>query len=185
MNIRSTFLACITFLVAVGIYITYQGQQDRYAVFAQDKAIFVFDRKNATINYCTNESCQLITPHVTDATNLVMGSMPAQTAMVAQSSPQQVATTIMAPLMPPQQTPVPSSLQGAAISQQQQQMMMAVPAGMQAQQVAMPQPSTVTATPPVAAAPANTKASSKNTTEEPATENPDENAADGSDSEEG
>jgi hypothetical protein len=83
MNIRSTVLACITFLVGIAIVITYVGQQDRYAIFSQDKAIFVFDRKNATLNYCTADNCQLITPHASGPEMAAaMSGIPSQMAII-------------------------------------------------------------------------------------------------------
>lgn len=63
MNFKATILACMTFLAGIAIIIMYASQQDRYAIFSQDKAIFVFDRKNATLNFCNEHACQLITPY--------------------------------------------------------------------------------------------------------------------------
>ncbi len=120
MNIRSTILACVTFLIGIAIVISYVGQQDRYAIFSQDKAIFVFDRKNATLNYCTADNCQLITPHAgTPDMAAAMAGIPSQMAIIngqpvmVQASPMMAATQTMGPQSSLQNMPmmVPTGMQ--------------------------------------------------------------------------
>ena len=95
---KSTFFMCVTILLSVASFIVYSKDQNRYAIFPQDKSIFVFDKKNATINYCTAQSCQLITPHVMAEENKnVVPGLPSQAALIQQapsfSSLQQIAAT--------------------------------------------------------------------------------------------
>lgn len=129
MNIKSTILACVTFLVGIAIVITYVGQQDRYAIFSQDKAIFVFDRKNATLNYCTADNCQLITPNAgTPEMAAAMSGLPSQMAVI-NGQPVMVQAS---PMMPQQQAivnPQISSLQNVPVM---------MPAGMQPMMMAAP-----------------------------------------------
>ena len=95
---KSTFFMCVTILISVASVIFYSKDQNRYAIFQQDKSIFVFDKKNATINFCTAQNCQLITPHIMaeESKNVVPG-LPSQTALIQQaptaSSLQQIAAT--------------------------------------------------------------------------------------------
>jgi|GEM_PF-3014930 len=134
MNFKATILACVTFLTGIAIIITYASQQDRYAIFSQDKAIFVFDRKNATLNYCTANSCQLITPYVgTGEGSAMLAGLPPQMAIIAggpvvQPAPQQQATVQTAPIVQP--VPSPVSSQGSL-------QISPVPAGMKPQQVVL------------------------------------------------
>lgn len=99
MNIRSTIMACVTFLVGIAIVISYVGRQDRYAIFSQEKAIFVFDRQNATLNYCTADNCQLITPHATTPEMAAaMSGIPSQMAIInGQAVMVQAAPMVAAP----------------------------------------------------------------------------------------
>ncbi|MBY0281382.1 MAG: hypothetical protein K2W94_04410 [Alphaproteobacteria bacterium] len=133
MNFKATILACATFLVGIAIIIMYASQQDRYAIFSQDKAIFVFDRKNATLNFCNEHSCQLITPYVGEN-----GALPPQMAQVIQQP--------FMPQMAPQ-----GSLQAPAVpmGQAQQAVIVAVP-----QASSKPSAAAAPAAPAPAAAPA-------------------------------
>ena len=95
---KSTFFMCVTILISVASFIVYSKDQNRYAIFPQDKSIFVFDKRNATINFCTAQNCQLITPHIMAEENKnVVPGLPSQAALIQQlpnlSSLQQIATT--------------------------------------------------------------------------------------------
>ncbi|MBY0462528.1 MAG: hypothetical protein K2Q34_05045 [Alphaproteobacteria bacterium] len=116
MNFKATILACITFLVGIAIIVMYASQQDRYAIFSQDKAIFVFDRKNATLNFCNEHACQLITPYVGEN-----GALPPQMAQVIQPfmpqmAPQSSLQTPAVPTAQPQQVVLMSAPQASAKS---------------------------------------------------------------------
>jgi len=162
MNFKATILACMTFLAGIAIIITYASQQDRYAIFSQDKAIFVFDRKNATLNFCNDHACQLITPYAGEngampAQMAIMNGQPVTQAMMQQSGIMQMSQ-VAQPFMP-QMTPQ-SSLQGTAspMMQPQQVVLMAnsqaskapVPSG-PAPVAPAPVPSAVAAPAPVPA----------------------------------
>ena len=116
MNFKATILACITFLVGIAIIVMYASQQDRYAIFSQDKAIFVFDRKNATLNFCNEHACQLITPYVGEN-----GALPPQMAQVIQPfmpqmAPQSSLQTPAVPTVQPQQVVLMFAPQASAKS---------------------------------------------------------------------
>ncbi len=126
MNIKSTIMACVTFLVGIAIVISYVGRQDRYAIFSQEKAIFVFDRQNATLNYCTANDCQLITPHATTPEMAAaMSGIPSQMAII-NGQAVMVQAAPMAAAVP--------QVMGAQTSLQNVPMMM--PQGMQPMMVA-------------------------------------------------
>lgn len=158
MNFKATVLACVTFLAGIAFVIMYASQQDRYAIFAQDKAIFVFDRKNATLNYCNDHACQLITPYAGEN-----GAMPAQMAIMnGQAGVMQMAQ-IAQPFMP--QMAPQSSLQAPAapIQQPQQVVLVASPQVMKAPTTSAPAPvsaapATAGAVTPAAEAPAEAPA---------------------------
>lgn len=120
MNFKATVLACMTFLAGIAFVIMYASQQDRYAIFAQDKAIFVFDRKNATLNYCNDHACQLITPYVGEN-----GVMPAQMAVLnGQQAGMMQMAQFAQPFMP--QMAPQSSLQSPSMPMQQPQQVVLV-----------------------------------------------------------
>ena len=175
MNLKTTILACLTFLAGIVIIITYASQQDRYAIFSQDKAIFVFDRKNATLNYCTANSCQLITPYVgAGESSGMLAGLPPQMAIIAggpvmQPAPQQQGAVQTAPIVQPVSSPVSpqSSLQTSP-----------VPAGMQPQQVVL----TPTPAPAATAAAAKDAAAPAKDAEKPADDDNKDSSSDDSDS---
>lgn len=145
MNFKATILACVTFLAGIAFVIMYASQQDRYAIFAQDKAIFVFDRKNATLNYCNDRACQLITPYVGEN-----GTMPAQMALFnGQQAGMMQMAQIAQPFMP--QMAPQSSLQTPSVPMQPQQQVVLVA---NPQIMKAPAPATPAAAPAAAPAPA-------------------------------
>lgn len=82
-SLKGTILICITFLMTVGGVLTYVSQQDRYSIYPHDKGLFVFDRKTATLNFCDNETCQMVkamVPIQEPETTLI--TMPPQSAIV-------------------------------------------------------------------------------------------------------
>jgi hypothetical protein len=85
-SLKGIILACITLLITVGVVITYLSQQDRYALYAQEKGIFVFDRKTATLNFCDSQICQMIRPVLpaqeAEAFMAGMAGVPAQNSVV-------------------------------------------------------------------------------------------------------
>jgi len=132
MNFKATILACMTFLAGIAIIIMYASQQDRYAIFSQDKAIFVFDRKNATLNFCNEHACQLITPYAGENGAFpaaMINGQPITQAMMQQSGIMQMAqvaqpfmsqmtpqTSLQAPVSPmmqPQQVVLVTSSQAS------------------------------------------------------------------------
>lgn len=90
-SLKGTILGCITFLVTVGVVITYFSQQDRYALYTHEKGIFVFDRKTATLNFCDSQICQMIRPVLPlqepDVVMNGMSGMPSQNSIVNGSIP--------------------------------------------------------------------------------------------------
>lgn len=136
MNFKATMLACATFLAGIAIIITYASQQDRYAIFSQDKAIFVFDRKNATLNFCNDHACQLITPYVAEngvmpSQMALMNGQPVTQAMMQQAGIIQMSQTAQpfVPQMSPQSSlQAPAAVQGMVGGMQPQQIvLMAAP----------------------------------------------------------
>jgi hypothetical protein len=62
MNIKVALMTCVTFLISVGVVVTYVSQKERYILSPQGNAMYIFDSKTATLNYCTDKSCQMVTP---------------------------------------------------------------------------------------------------------------------------
>lgn len=62
MYIRNAIIYCSTLLVAVMIFIHYNGEQNRYQLLSYEKnnGVFVFDNKNALLNYCNGSNCQMV-----------------------------------------------------------------------------------------------------------------------------
>jgi hypothetical protein len=88
MSLRSTILACVTTLCGIAVVIAFLSNRERYSVVGGQSAIYVFDKKTATINYCNDKTCQLITPQGTTIEAMrVMAGMPAQNAIVQQAQP--------------------------------------------------------------------------------------------------
>lgn len=61
--IRVTIMVCVTSLVVLVGVLVYLNHQDRYLLLPQDKSMFVFDKKNALVNYCNTDKCQLVMPN--------------------------------------------------------------------------------------------------------------------------
>lgn len=62
-SIKATLILSLTTLILLASYIAYNSHQDRFALLPiqADKSIYVFDRKNNTLNYCTSDNqCKLI-----------------------------------------------------------------------------------------------------------------------------
>ena len=145
MNFKATILACMTFLAGIAIIIMYASQQDRYAIFSQDKAIFVFDRKNATLNFCNEHACQLITPYAGENGAMINGQLITP-AMMQQSGMMQMGQ-VAQPFMP-QMTPQTSLQAPVSPMMQPQQVVLMTP---QQQASKAPAPAGVA---PAASAPA-------------------------------
>lgn len=62
MNIKVALVSCVTFLIGLGVVVTYMSQKDRYTLYPQANAMYIFDSKTATLNYCTDKNCQMVTP---------------------------------------------------------------------------------------------------------------------------
>lgn len=92
MSIRSTILACLTSLACIAMIIAYVSNRERYTLVNNQNALFVFDKKTATLNYCNEKNCQLITPQGTTIEAMrTMAGMPAQNSIItAQQQPQMV-----------------------------------------------------------------------------------------------
>lgn len=74
--IRITAVVCVTALVVLVGVLVYLNHQDRYLVLPQDKAMFVFDRTNGLVNYCTTDQCQLVMPNgYADQSNMAINAM--------------------------------------------------------------------------------------------------------------
>jgi hypothetical protein len=61
--VKVTLIVCLTVLISVAVFMVYGEQHERYMVFSipQEKALYVLDKNNNTLNYCTPESqCVLI-----------------------------------------------------------------------------------------------------------------------------
>lgn len=61
--VRSSLLICITILVcyaATGFYFHFK---DRFDVVATRAGVFVLDRQNVTLNFCSNQGCNLVLSH--------------------------------------------------------------------------------------------------------------------------
>jgi hypothetical protein len=62
-SVKATLILSLTTLILLASYIAYNSHQDRFALLPiqADKSIYVFDRKNNTLNYCTSDNqCKLI-----------------------------------------------------------------------------------------------------------------------------
>lgn len=62
-SLKATLIYSLTTLILLASYIAYNSHQDRFTLLPiqADKSIYVFDRKNNTLNYCTSDSqCKLI-----------------------------------------------------------------------------------------------------------------------------
>lgn len=62
-SLKATLIFSLTTLILLASYIAYNSHQDRFTLLPiqADKSIYVFDRKNNTLNYCTSDSqCKLI-----------------------------------------------------------------------------------------------------------------------------
>ena len=153
-SLKGTILGCITFLITVGVVITYFSQQDRYALYSQEKGIFVFDRKTATLNYCDAQTCQMIRPNIPmQESEVVMAGisgLPGQTAIVNGSIP------VSAPAMVPQQQGIMRSSMATTppMMMQQQPMTTMIQPVMPAQTVAAQPVAAAAPAAPAAAAPA-------------------------------
>lgn len=60
--IRVTAMLCVTTLVIITGALMYANKQDRYVILPQNNAMFIFDRQNASVNYCTSDQCRLVMP---------------------------------------------------------------------------------------------------------------------------
>lgn len=61
-SLKGIILGCITFLITVGVFVSYFAAYGRYNLIPQGKGLFIFDRKTATLNYCDSQTCQMIQP---------------------------------------------------------------------------------------------------------------------------
>ncbi|MDP5370055.1 MAG: hypothetical protein NWR39_00555 [Pseudomonadota bacterium] len=62
-SVKATLILSLTTLILLASYIAYNSHQDRFALLPiqADKSIYVFDRKNNTLNHCTSDNqCKLI-----------------------------------------------------------------------------------------------------------------------------
>ena len=136
-SLKGTILGCITFLITVGIIITYFSQQDRYSLYSQEKGIFVFDRKTATLNYCDAQTCQMIRPNIpTQESEVVMAGisgLPGQSAVINGS------ISVSSPVMVPQQ----QGMMRSSMSTNQPMMMQQQPMTAMMQPAMLVQPVTV------------------------------------------
>ncbi|MCX7338600.1 MAG: hypothetical protein NTX76_04910 [Alphaproteobacteria bacterium] len=122
MGVKSTLIISVTVLLSISAVITYKSNnQDRYALFSQDKALFVFDQKNASLNYCTADNCQFIPtrPGTIDSASMLAG-LPSQMGIINGQPVMQYGQQSTAATTP-------------------QYVMMPQPAGTQQQMVMMPQ----------------------------------------------
>ena len=61
-GVKATLIICLTALVTVAVFVVYGGQLERFVVvpIPQEKAVYVFDKKNNTLNYCTpDHQCKM------------------------------------------------------------------------------------------------------------------------------
>lgn len=63
--VRATLLICATILLSIATVVFYNYYQDRYVLVTQEDGLYVFDRRQATVNYCDSDSCKAITPQFT------------------------------------------------------------------------------------------------------------------------
>ncbi|MDR1476345.1 MAG: hypothetical protein LBI20_03460 [Holosporales bacterium] len=60
-GIKNTLIVCLTILVACVLFISYNEYTNRYALVAtKDNSLYIFDKKSAMLNKCSDNGCTLI-----------------------------------------------------------------------------------------------------------------------------
>jgi len=57
---RSILLLCITLLAGLATYLFFETKQDRLIFHAHGKGLYIYDRKNSRLHFCTPEGCRTI-----------------------------------------------------------------------------------------------------------------------------
>lgn len=63
MTTRGSFILAMTALVIFGIYSYKSDQANRFSIVPTQNGVYVLDRKNQSVNVCTNDSCRLLLQH--------------------------------------------------------------------------------------------------------------------------
>ncbi|MEI8295883.1 MAG: hypothetical protein WCG04_05105 [Alphaproteobacteria bacterium] len=58
--VRAALTLSLAIVISVGMVVLFLYNKERFNIVAQNNGIFVFDSKNATLSFCTNKKCTLI-----------------------------------------------------------------------------------------------------------------------------
>jgi hypothetical protein len=78
-NLKATLLLSLTTFILMASYIVYNNNHERFVFLpvGSEKSIYVFDRKNKTLNFCTSDNqCKIIALNLNNETESSVVALP-------------------------------------------------------------------------------------------------------------